>query len=129
LETNLYMQNQLLHDTDVMSMCHGLEVRVPFLDDEFQRALNTISPRLRFDKRSPKKLLTDSFGDILPKAIWDRPKMGFSFPLQQWMQKHEQIIDEGLYKNKEARKIIARFKNDQLHWSKAFALYQVSLNV
>jgi len=30
-EQNLYMQNQLLRDTDVMSMSHGLEVRVPFL--------------------------------------------------------------------------------------------------
>ncbi|MEL4474631.1 asparagine synthase-related protein, partial [Shewanella algae] len=34
-ETNLYMQNQLLRDTDYMSMWHSVEVRVPFLDKEF----------------------------------------------------------------------------------------------
>ncbi|HZX59407.1 MAG TPA: asparagine synthase (glutamine-hydrolyzing), partial [Mucilaginibacter sp.] len=36
-EINLYMQNQLLRDTDVMGMSHGLEVRVPFLDEDFKR--------------------------------------------------------------------------------------------
>src|SRR5260221_2373088 len=35
METNLYMQNQLLRDADVMSMAHGVEIRVPFLDDAF----------------------------------------------------------------------------------------------
>src|SRR3954469_14263782 len=32
LESNIYMQHQLLKDTDCMSMWHGIEVRVPFLD-------------------------------------------------------------------------------------------------
>src|SRR5215217_1428084 len=90
LESNLYMQNQLLKDTDVMSMSHGLEVRVPFLDEDFQRVVHSISPNLLFDKHRPKKLLIDSFKDILPEAIWNRRKMGFSFPLQKWMREHDQ---------------------------------------
>lgn len=35
IEMNLYMQNQLLRDSDVMSMAHGIEIRVPFLDSNF----------------------------------------------------------------------------------------------
>jgi asparagine synthase (glutamine-hydrolysing) len=124
-ETNLYMQNQLLRDTDVMSMSHGLEVRIPFLDEDFQQTVNSIAPDIRFDKDQPKKILVDAFKDILPSSVWNRPKMGFSFPLQQWMAQHEEIGAESLYKSKKARNVIKAFKNNRVHWSKAFALYQI----
>jgi asparagine synthase (glutamine-hydrolysing) len=127
-ETNLYMQNQLLRDTDVMSMSHGLEVRVPFLDEDFQRVVNNIDPAIRFDKNQPKKLLIDTFKNILPTSVWDRPKMGFSFPLQQWMGQHPEISNENLYKSKKAKSVIRKFKNDRVHWSKAFALYQIQIH-
>ncbi|MES2428722.1 MAG: asparagine synthase (glutamine-hydrolyzing) [Bacteroidota bacterium] len=128
-ETNLYMQNQLLRDTDVMSMNHGLEVRVPFLDEDFYALVNSIAPGVRFDKNIPKKLLIDSFKDILPASIWNRPKMGFSFPLQQWMKANEQISNDSLYPNKKAKSVIKHFKDDKVHWSKAFALYQIQKHV
>ncbi|MHB8208963.1 asparagine synthase (glutamine-hydrolyzing) [Mucilaginibacter sp.] len=124
LESNFYMQNQLLRDTDVMSMNHGLEVRVPFLDDLFINLTEQISPEIRFSDQ-PKKLLADSFKDLLPKEIWERPKMGFSFPLQKWMQQNQHISDEAMYKGKTTKKMIENFKNDKLHWSKIFALYQL----
>jgi asparagine synthase (glutamine-hydrolysing) len=127
-ESNLYMQNQLLRDTDVMSMNHGLEVRVPFLDEDFRDMVQNISPRIRFDKQQPKKLLINSFKDILPRKVWDRPKMGFTFPLQQWMKQQNEISNENLYVGQEAKKIIKKFKKDQMHWSKAFALYQIKMH-
>lgn len=125
LETNLYMQNQLLRDTDVMSMSHGLEVRVPFLDEDFLQTTYSVSPQIRLIKNQPKKILIDTFNNVLPKAVWDRPKMGFSFPLQQWMSNHPAIANESFYNSKTAKGIIINFKNDRIHWSKAFALYQL----
>ncbi|MGZ3777221.1 MAG: asparagine synthase (glutamine-hydrolyzing) [Mucilaginibacter sp.] len=126
-ETNLYMQNQLLRDTDVMGMSHGLEVRVPFLDEDFKRLVESIALDVRFDSHQPKKLLIDSFADILPRAIWDRSKMGFTFPLQQWMRENVEINDETLYKGKMARSIVGDFKKNTMHWSKVFALYQIQM--
>ncbi|CAN5249855.1 hypothetical protein BH09BAC6_BH09BAC6_17300 [soil metagenome] len=128
-ETNLYMQNQLLRDTDVMSMSHGLEVRVPFLDEDFKILAESIAPAIRFNNRQPKKLLVDSFKEMLPAAIWNRPKMGFTFPLQQWMSQHKAISDPDLYSGKLAKTIIEKFKSNQLHWSKVFALYQIQAHV
>ncbi|MDN3584398.1 asparagine synthase (glutamine-hydrolyzing) [Mucilaginibacter flavus] len=128
-ETNLYMQNQLLRDTDVMSMSHGLEVRVPFLDEDFQLAVWRISPRIRFDSKQPKKLLIDSFKEVLPEMTWNRPKMGFTFPLQEWMGKHREISDVNLYKGTFARNEALRFKRGNMHWSKMFALYQIQKHV
>jgi asparagine synthase (glutamine-hydrolysing) len=127
-ETNLYMQNQLLRDTDVMSMSHGLEVRVPFLDEDFKRLTENIASEIRFDSRQPKKLLIDSFTGILPRSIWDRSKMGFTFPLQEWLRQNNEINNENLYKGKKAQSIIKAFKNNTMHWSKVFALYQIQMH-
>jgi asparagine synthase (glutamine-hydrolysing) len=127
-ETNLYMQNQLLRDTDVMSMSHGLEVRVPFLDEDFQRLTERISPEIRFNKNQPKKILIDSFKDILPFETWNRTKMGFTFPLQEWMSRHAELCNESLYRGKVAQNAVKKFKQGQMHWSKAFALYQINRN-
>jgi asparagine synthase (glutamine-hydrolysing) len=127
-ELNLYMQNQLLHDTDIMGMSHGLEVRVPFLDEDFKQVAESIVPQARFDTAQPKKLLVDSFNDVLPTEIWDRTKMGFTFPLQQWMKSHTEINNESSYKGKNVRTIVRDFKNNSVHWSKVFALYQLQFH-
>ncbi|TWR25167.1 asparagine synthase (glutamine-hydrolyzing) [Mucilaginibacter pallidiroseus] len=128
-EKELYMQNQLLRDTDVMSMRHGLEVRVPFLDEDFQTYVNSITPAVRFKGPRPKQLLIDSFRDILPNDVWSRKKMGFSFPLQEWMGKNQQVTNEEHYKGTAAKQAINKFKQGKIHWSRAFALYQVQKHV
>ncbi len=127
-EVNLYMQNQLLRDTDVMGMSHGLEVRLPFLDEDFIRLADSINTGIRFDKGRPKKLLIDSFDSILPEPIWNRTKMGFTFPLQEWMKENERITDESLYKRSKSKSVIKSFKNNAVHWSKAFALFQLQMH-
>ena len=86
-EMNTYMQNVLLRDTDQMSMAHALEVRVPFLDHELVEYSMHISDSIKYPY-SPKKLLVDSFKDLLPPEVVDRPKMGFVLPWEQWL-KHE----------------------------------------
>lgn len=129
LETNLYMQNQLLRDTDVMSMSHGLEVRVPFLDEDFRATVQKTDSHDRFGGERPKQLLVDSFRTLLPQQIWDRPKMGFSFPLQSWMKDNEHITDDTNYHSNVAKQVISDFRDNRTHWSKAFALYQVQGHV
>lgn len=124
-EINIYMQNQLLRDADVMGMSHALEIRVPFLDEDFKYKVESIASNIRFDKQPPKKLLIDSFIDVLPRAVWDRAKMGFTFPLQQWMRQYAQISNPEFYRGKKAKNIIKGFGNNTMHWSKVFALYQI----
>jgi len=128
-ETNLYMQNQLLRDTDVMSMSHGLEVRVPFLDEDFQQMAESLAPGIRFDNQQPKRILVESFKRILPESVWNRRKMGFTFPLQEWMGRHPMISDENLYKGRFAQNAVMKFKKGQVHWSKIFALHQIQSHV
>ena len=85
LEQHYYMQNQLLKDSDSMSMWHAVEVRVPFLDKELIELAYKISPEVKFSKKKKKFLLINSFINELPREIWDRPKQGFTFPFSEWL--------------------------------------------
>ncbi len=82
LEIRRYMRNQLLRDSDVMSMANGLELRVPFVDVPFADALSRIAPRIRFQKA--KRLLHRAMSEI-PDWVANAPKRGFLFPVQTWL--------------------------------------------
>ncbi|WP_421944649.1 asparagine synthase (glutamine-hydrolyzing) [Pedobacter sp.] len=126
LEYNLYMQNQLLKDTDAMSMQHGVEVRVPFLDKELVKFVKEIKSDLIYKTDKPKGLLVDAFANLLPEKIWNRPKMGFTFPFQKWLSKNQEFLSIlSNNKNEKVRNLTEDFRNGNLHWSKIMAVYQV----
>ncbi len=85
LEISTYMQNVLLRDADQMSMAHALEIRVPFLDHRLIEFVLGVSDKHKFP-HTPKELLTASVGELIPREIIDRPKMGFTFPWAVWMK-------------------------------------------
>jgi len=113
IETNIYMQSQLLRDADFMSMAHGVELRVPYLDIEFMELSMQIKSSVKYAGARPKQLLIDSFRDILPETIWNRPKMGFSFPFKEWLSQSEFLKD---IIHPEDRNY-ARFISGNMHWS------------
>lgn len=82
LEMTRYMRNQLLRDSDVFSMAHGLELRVPFVDTRLLDSLLSISASSRL--RPGKKLLLEAIPEI-PIWVRQQPKRGFRFPFQEWM--------------------------------------------
>jgi asparagine synthase (glutamine-hydrolysing) len=84
LESRMYLGSQLLRDLDVMSMAHGLEVRVPFVDHVL---LAQIWPRLARHSRllSGKRLLADTLDHPLPDANVRHPKQGFTLPFARWI--------------------------------------------
>jgi len=84
LELSYYMRNQLLRDSDVMSMAHGVEMRVPFIDRTFFEDISTIPSNMRILPN--KRLLVNSVPE-LPKEVYNRPKRGFLFPFQKWIEK------------------------------------------
>lgn len=84
MELTRYMRNQLLRDTDVMSMASGIELRVPFLDAKLFSSLANIPSQIRTMPR--KRLLTLAVPEI-PDWIVNRPKRGFVFPMRQWLDR------------------------------------------
>ncbi len=82
LEISGYMRNQLLRDSDVMSMAWGLELRVPLVDRILLEAIASIPSHLRL---APGKQMLIQAVPELPSWVVNRPKRGFSFPFEQWM--------------------------------------------
>ncbi|NBV22690.1 MAG: asparagine synthase (glutamine-hydrolyzing) [Proteobacteria bacterium] len=82
LELTGYMRNQLLRDSDVMSMAHGLELRVPFLDLPLAATLARIPAPVRL--QPGKGLLLQAVPEI-PGWITRQPKRGFAFPFEKWL--------------------------------------------
>ena len=84
LEITRYMRNQLLRDGDVMSMAHGLELRLPLVDQRLFDRVAGIAPGIRL--QPGKQLLLDAVPEV-PARVRNAPKRGFSFPLRAWLQK------------------------------------------
>jgi len=86
LESRCYMLNTLLRDSDFMSMAHGLEVRVPLIDDQLARQVLALPGNWKMGGYFPKRLLVGALGGTLPASIVQRPKRGFTLPFEQWMR-------------------------------------------
>lgn len=114
-----YMQNVLLRDTDQMSMAHALEVRVPFLDYTLVEYVLGLPDKIKFAD-TPKRLLVESLGDLLPPEIVNRPKMGFTLPWEQWMKNDLRSFCE---ENIAALKTNDYFSSEGLdaHWQRFLA--------
>jgi asparagine synthase (glutamine-hydrolysing) len=77
----------LLHVEDRVSMAHGLESRVPFVDHELVEFMATVPADIKFRDGSMKVMLKETYGGLLPQSIVNRTdKMGFPVPLAEWYQ-------------------------------------------
>jgi len=87
VESQHYMGDMLLRDTDANSMRHSLEVRVPFLDLPLVDYVSSLPGRVKRSPRGlPKHLLRAACQKVLRDDIARRPKTGFSLPIGDWMR-------------------------------------------
>ena len=86
----------LLHVEDRMSMAHGLESRVPFLDHPLVEFAATLPADVKFEGGKTKQILKTTFASVLPAPLRERrDKMGFPVPLKEWFEGelHHMIVD------------------------------------
>lgn len=78
LEMRSTLPDELLMFGDKLSMAHGLEVRVPYLDREIVEYVERLPARLKVRHLSQKWLHKQVSGQILPREILKRKKRGFA---------------------------------------------------
>ena len=84
VDVHTYLADCLMPKVDVATMAHGLEARSPLLDQEvLEFALGLPDQWLR-DGNGGKPLLKALLQRFVPAALFQRPKHGFSLPLQVW---------------------------------------------
>jgi asparagine synthase (glutamine-hydrolysing) len=77
----------LLQVEDRVSMAHGLESRVPFLDHAVVEFAATMPANVKFNQGNMKHVLRSATRPVLPKAVVERKdKMGFPVPLNEWLR-------------------------------------------
>ncbi|HXM68269.1 MAG TPA: asparagine synthase (glutamine-hydrolyzing) [Candidatus Acidoferrum sp.] len=133
-ELRHYMTNTLLRDSDFMSMAHGLELRVPFIDHKLVEFLFRIPGALKLKSGAPKWLLTEALQGALPQQAVQRPKRGFTFPFDLWLKKEmRHDIEDSLLDSTASlidgvdRKFVVKVWKDFLAgrttWSRPWSLY------
>ena len=86
LELRYFLSDHNLIYTDKMSMAAGVEVRVPFLDEDLVKFALRVPNNLKHSLFHGKWVLKKSMEGILPKDIIFRPKAGFTNPLRRWVK-------------------------------------------
>lgn len=116
-DMQLVLPGDMLTKVDLMSMANGLEVRVPFLDHNVVNFGFSLPVDFKIDASYRKKIVQDTFRDILPKELYQRPKKGFEVPLLKWLKTDlkdmvnndlladEFIEEQGIFKVSEIQKL------------------------
>jgi asparagine synthase (glutamine-hydrolysing) len=126
LELGAYLGDQLLRDTDQMSMAHSLEVRVPLLDDEVVRVALALPPQTR---RARGKALLARAAGIESQAV----KRTFTLPFDRWLKGPlAETLREGLLSEDLPfgdlldpdwrQRLLLAFEEGRTHWSRPWAV-------
>lgn len=128
-----YLPDDLLVKMDIACMAHALEVRSPFLDQEFLETTAKMPANLKIKGFfEGKYILKKTLKNILPKEILYRPKQGFSPPISGWfrgpLEKYakeillgKEFLNRGLFRKEEVERLFYLNKTSQeLDYSKRF---------
>jgi asparagine synthase (glutamine-hydrolysing) len=126
-----YMREMLLRDSDQMSMAVSLELRVPFLDHRLvEYSLGLPAAEKKIGDR-PKGLLIEAARDLLPRAVYERPKAGFALPMGEWMRGPlasfvaeglDEVLRQKLLRNDFVDRLRLQFQHRQIHWTRLWSL-------
>jgi len=122
----MYLQNDLLTKTDRATMSVSLEGREPFLDHRIIEFAAQLPNAYKMNENNSKIILKDIVHKYIPFHMMDRPKTGFSIPIDRWLAGdlkyflneflNENIVDEaGVFNYEYVSFVKKMFLNGQLH--------------
>lgn len=121
LDYKTYMTDNILTKVDRATMSVGLEGREPFLDAKIIEFAAQLPNQMKYRDGNKKWVLKEICHKYLPKEIMERPKMGFSPPLTEWLRdelrsyflhylSHERLTNEGIFNPNE----VVRLRDEYL---------------
>jgi len=85
-DIHLQLPSQFLAKVDRATMAHGIEARVPLLDERVAALAVRLPSRLKVDGAGKKVVLREAMRGRVPDEILDGPKTGFGVPYQHWLR-------------------------------------------
>lgn len=86
LDMDTYLPGDILCKVDRASMKYSLETRCPILDRDVMEYSFRLPHHFKYANGVKKRILKDIVYDYVPKEMLERPKTGFSVPLDKWMR-------------------------------------------
>ncbi len=125
----VYMSDDELVKISNPAAFFGMELHEPFLDRELVEFLASVPVSLKRKNSVEKYLLKEIVHKYIPKEIMDRPKRGFSVPLDKWLRedlssyleiylKKERIDRENIFDFKEIERIKKGFCEGKNEYAK-----------
>jgi asparagine synthase (glutamine-hydrolysing) len=92
-----YLLDDILQKVDRAGMSVGLEGREPFLDQRIIEWAAQLPMEYKYNNGNKKFIIKEIVHKHIPKALLDRPKMGFGIPIADWLQEDlKQYVDKYL---------------------------------
>jgi asparagine synthase (glutamine-hydrolysing) len=121
LDQHISLEGDMLAKVDRASMLCSLECRAPFLDHRLMEFTNRLPDDFLIQGNNKKRILKDSFADLLPKGFMRAPKTGFEIPTGEWFRNElkekmqKTLSKEGLEKHGLFnRTVVEQLINDHL---------------
>ena len=86
VDLSTWLPGDILLKADRVSMAHGLELRVPFLDREVLAVAARLSPSEKVGGGRTKLALRAAVAGVVPPEVAVRPKLGFPVPIGHWLR-------------------------------------------
>jgi asparagine synthase (glutamine-hydrolysing) len=138
------MQNKLVNDLllqeDRLSMAFGLEVRVPFLDEDLVSLVGSIASQKRMPGRQLKGLMKKVVNPWLPEEILNRPKSGFQIPIHEIFTTHlkpmaenylsrDRLKSDGLFNHNFVINVLKAKPDYRLRWHYFMLYLMIGTNI
>lgn len=85
-DVTVYLPQDILTKVDRAAMAHSVETRAPFLDRTVAELALSLPSSHHHRGLLGKRLLRETFRDLLPRTIWSRRKQGFAVPVHRWFR-------------------------------------------
>jgi len=85
-DINCYLPDDILAKVDRASMSVSLETRAPFLDHSIVDFSYRLPLNQKIKNGSGKLILKNLLEKYMPRELFERPKMGFGLPIDEWLR-------------------------------------------
>ncbi|WP_338647709.1 asparagine synthase (glutamine-hydrolyzing) [Flavobacterium sp. KS-LB2] len=134
-DVKLVLEGDMLTKVDRACMLNSLEARVPFLDSKIAEFSTKLPHHFKIEGTNKKKILKDTFSDLVPEETMSFSKKGFGIPIRLWFQnelkekleaqfKKTFIEEQGLFKYEAIQQLLTEhFNNKENHSAKLWLLF------
>ncbi len=139
IDTRFSLPDNLLLAEDKMAMAASVEARVPFLDIDYVKLVESIPAKYKIHNREIKFIHKKNIKKFIPDEIINRKKIGFGNPMEKWLVNqlensfNEMVEDRNylinqLFNKEQVQKLFADHKSKRMDYKRHLLYYSHCIN-